>query len=101
MDEKDIESLKEKLKKKLENFEIDKKIGQFSVDSIYSMFPTESKILLKYIENIEKENRKLKQNIKKIKKRISEIDFDKYVYTKTALKYEQQELLRLTKQVRN
>ena len=49
----DIEKLKEKLKKKLENYELDKKIGQLSVDSIYSMFPTESKLLLDYIEQFE------------------------------------------------
>lgn len=51
----DIEKLKDKLKKTLENYELDKKFGQLSVDSIYSMFPTESKILLDYIEYLEKQ----------------------------------------------
>ena len=58
---KDIEKLKEKLKKILENYEIDKKIGQLSVDSIYHMFPTESKILLDYIEQLQNNWNELKK----------------------------------------
>lgn len=57
----DIKELLEKLKKKLENYEVDKKIGQLSVDSIYSMFPTESKILLGYIEQLQNNWNELKK----------------------------------------
>ena len=61
----DIEKLKDKLKKKLENYEIDKKFGQLSVDSIYSMFPTESKILLDYITKLQNNWNTLKQKLEK------------------------------------
>lgn len=57
----DIEILKDKLKKKLENYELDKKIGQLSVDSIYSLFPNESKTLLDYIEQLKEENERLQE----------------------------------------
>lgn len=59
----DIEKLKAKLKKKLDNYELDKKFGQLSVDSIYSMFPTESKILLDYIEQLQNNWNELMEDI--------------------------------------
>ena len=49
----DIKKLKEKLNKKLENYELDKVFGQLSVDSIYSLFPNETKMLLDYINQLE------------------------------------------------
>ena len=57
----EIEILKDKLKKKLENYELDKKIGQLSVDSIYSLFPNESKTLLDYIEQLQNNWNELKK----------------------------------------
>ena len=48
-----IKELKEKLNKKLENYELDKAFGQLSPESIYSLFPTESKMLLDYINQLE------------------------------------------------
>lgn len=60
----DIEKLKEKLKKILENYEIDKKIGQLSVDSIYHMFPTESEALLNYLEQLQNNWNELKEENK-------------------------------------
>lgn len=59
---KEIEELKVKLNKKLENYELDKAFGQLSVDSIYSLFPNESKMLLDYINQLEEENEQLKAN---------------------------------------
>ena len=66
----DIEKLKEKLKKILENYEIDKKIGQLSVDSIYHMFPTESEALLNYLEQLQNNWNTLKQKLEKTIKSI-------------------------------
>ena len=57
----DIKKIKEKLKRKLENYELDKMLGQLSVDSIYHMFPTESKILLDYIEQLQNNWNELKK----------------------------------------
>ena len=48
-----IKELKDIFNKKLENFELDKKFGQLSVDSIYSLFPTEIELLLNYINQLE------------------------------------------------
>ena len=59
----EIEILKDKLKKKLENYELDKKIGQLSVDSIYSLFPNESKTLLDYIEQLQNNWNELKKYV--------------------------------------
>ena len=48
-----IDNIKEKFKKTLEEYEIDKKFGQLSIDSICHLFPTEIDALLKYIEELE------------------------------------------------
>jgi hypothetical protein len=48
-----IKDLKDIFNKKLENYELDKKFGQLSIDSIYSLFPTEIKLLLDYINQLE------------------------------------------------
>ena len=53
MKNKEIEELLNNLNKKLENYELDKKIGQLSVDSIYHLFPNEIQLLLSYIEQLE------------------------------------------------
>ena len=86
----DIEKLKEKLKKILENYEIDKKIGQLSVDSIYHMFPTESKILLDYIEQLQNNWNELKRHFKKqtieLEKVREDISTDTYIDRKMFLK---------------
>lgn len=50
---KDIEELRVRLNKTLENYELDKKFGQMSIDSIYSMFPSEIEKLLNYIDKLE------------------------------------------------
>lgn len=48
-----IDRIKEKFKKKLEWYEIDKKCGQLNIDSICPLLPTEIDALLKYIEELE------------------------------------------------
>ena len=48
-----IKDLKDIFNKKLENYELDKKFGQLSIDSIYSLFPTDIKLLLDYINQLE------------------------------------------------
>ena len=48
-----MDEIKEKFNKILENYEIDKKFGQLSVDSICHLFPTEIETILKYIEELE------------------------------------------------
>ena len=53
MKNKEIEELLNNLNKKLKNYELDKKIGQLSVDSIYHLFPNEIQLLLSYIEQLE------------------------------------------------
>ena len=46
-----IDEIKIKFKAKLESYEIDKKCGQLSIDSICHLFPNEVEVLLKYIED--------------------------------------------------
>ena len=48
-----MDEIKEKFKKKLESYEIDKKCGQLSVDSICHLFPNEVETILNYIEELE------------------------------------------------
>lgn len=50
---KEIEELKVKFNKVLENYELDKKFGQLSLESIYHLFPTEIETLLNYINGLE------------------------------------------------
>ena len=59
-----IKDLKDIFNKKLEHFELDKKLGQLSIDSIYSLFPTDIELLLNYINQLEKENEELKSKVK-------------------------------------
>ena len=59
-----IKDIKDIFNKKLEHFELDKKLGQLSIDSIYSLFPTDIELLLDYINNLETENEKLKSKVK-------------------------------------
>ena len=58
-----IKKLKEIINKKLENYELDKVYGQLSPESIYCLFPTESKLLLDYINFLEANNRTLRQRL--------------------------------------
>lgn len=53
MKNKEIEELLNNLNKKLKNYELDKRIGQLSVDSIHHLFPNEIQLLLSYIEQLE------------------------------------------------
>ena len=56
-----IKELKEKLNKRLENYELGKVFGQLSPSSIYTLFPTESKMLLDYINQLETNRDELKK----------------------------------------
>lgn len=62
-----IKDLKEKLNKKLENYELDKAFGQLSPESIYSLFPNESKLLLDYINQLETNRDEAIELVKEIK----------------------------------
>ena len=50
---KEIEELFKKFDIILENYELDKTLGQLSVDSIYHLFPTEIIDLKKYIQDLQ------------------------------------------------
>jgi len=59
-----------KFAKIMENYEIDKKFGQLSVDSICHLFPNEIEKILKYISDLEVDNKRLKHNEKVYKGRM-------------------------------
>lgn len=69
-----IKDLKDIFNKKLENYELDKKFGQLSIDSVYSLFPIEIKLLLDYINQLEEENIQLK--IQLLEKKCSDKDIE-------------------------
>ena len=82
MKEEMWEAIKIKLEKTLENYEIDKKIGQLTTDSLCTLFPTEMQAIIDYINNLqsqlkvkekaEKEFIKyLEEEINKIKEQIN------------------------------
>lgn len=79
---KDIEELLNKFDKVLENYELDKKFGQLSVDSICHLFPNEIQILLSYIKELEQENKQLQNNRNKA---IEICDFYNKKYNKDPL----------------
>ena len=49
----EMQNIMNKFDKILENYEIDKKFGQLSVDSICHLFPSEIEIIKYYIKELE------------------------------------------------
>lgn len=76
----EIKEILNKFDKVLENYELDKKFGQMSVDSICHLFPNEMTIIKDCITNLQEENEELKgmfgiwNNRKLIKKFNKEYD---------------------------
>ena len=58
--------IKCKFESTLKNWEIDKKCNQFTVDSICSLFPTEMKAIIDYIEELQQENQQLQKENKRL-----------------------------------
>lgn len=63
MNDEDIKKILDKLKITLQNYELDKKTGRLSVDSIYSLFPTEQIQIINCIENLQREKNILKAEL--------------------------------------
>ena len=59
----DIDKIIEKFNIVLKNYEIDKKFGQITPDSIYSLWPNEMEKLIEYIHYLEKDNKRLRQKL--------------------------------------
>ena len=57
----EIKETLNKFDKVLENYELDKKWGELSVDSICHLFPNELITIKDYITNLQEENERLKQ----------------------------------------
>ena len=68
----EIKEILDKFDKVLENYELDKKWGQMSVDSICHLFPSEMIVIKDYITNLQEENERLKENNKKKTSRCTE-----------------------------
>ena len=58
--QEEIKEILDKFDKVLKNYELDKKFGQISVDSICHLFPNEMIAIKDYITNLQEENEKLK-----------------------------------------
>ena len=65
---KEIEKLFNKFDNILKNYELDKKIGELSVDSICHLFPNEIETLKQYIQDLQHQLEQSKNFIKMIKK---------------------------------
>ena len=63
----EIKEILDKFDKVLENYELDKKWGQMSTDSICHLFPSEMVAIKDYITNLQEENERLKDTMSKIK----------------------------------
>lgn len=68
----DIEEILDRFDRVLKNYELDKKIGNFSVDSIYHLFPNEMITIKNYITNLQEENKRLNNIIDELEKRLQE-----------------------------
>ena len=55
MNEDKWEVIKFKFERTLQNWEIDKKCNQFTIDSIHSLFPNEIEVIINYIEELQQE----------------------------------------------
>lgn len=62
----EVKKILDKFDKKLENYELDKKWGELSVDSIGHLFPNEMIIIKHYITNLEQENERLKEIVENL-----------------------------------
>lgn len=63
MNEDKWEVIKSKFERTLQNWEIDKKCNQFTLDSIHSLFPTEIETIINYIEQLQQELTKILQEV--------------------------------------
>lgn len=59
----EIKEILDKFDKVLENYELDKKWGQMSIDSICHLFPSEMVAIKDCITNLQKENKVQKEKI--------------------------------------
>ena len=59
----DIDKIIEKFNIVLKNYEIDKKFGQITPESIYSLWPNEMEKLIEYIHYLEEDNKRLRQKL--------------------------------------
>ena len=75
MNKEEITKILNKFDKVLENYELDKKFGQLSVDSIYSLFPTEMIVIKDYIEYLEQALLDIKEYIENYEI-IDQVDYD-------------------------
>ena len=69
----EIKEILDKFDKVLENYELDKKFGQMSVDSICHLFPSEMIIIKDYITNLQEELKNKNKIIKEYLDNIREI----------------------------
>lgn len=81
MSEEKWKVIKCKFETTLENWEIDKKCNQFTVDSICSLFPTEAQAIIDYIEQLQQENQQLKSVLDEIREYIKEKEKDGTLWT--------------------
>lgn len=68
----EIKEILDKFDKVLENYELDKKWGQMSVDSICHLFPNEMTIIKDYITNLQEEIERLNNIIDELEKYMKE-----------------------------
>jgi len=79
MNKEEIQGLLDKFKNTLENYEIDRKCGQLSVDSIYHLFPTEQQKIISCIENLQQENKELHNKIDKAIEYAEQLEHSEWV----------------------
>lgn len=73
----DIEGILDRFDRVLKNYEIDKKIGNLSVDSIYHLFPNEMITIKNYITKLQEENNRLNNIINTFEEEIEvELTFE-------------------------
>ena len=72
MNEEKWQVIKAKFETVLEWYEYDKKTGQLTVDSLCTLFPTELKAIIDYIDELEQENHQLKDRIEKVMKYLND-----------------------------
>ena len=104
---KEIEELFKKFDIILENYELDKTLGQLSVDSIYHLFPTEIMDLKKYIQDLQyqlkEKDKVIDEAIKYIKDNliIASILDGKTTYCLNSYSFDYEDLLEILERGKN
>lgn len=92
MNKEEITKILNKFDKVLENYELDKKFGQLSVDSIYHLFPGEMITIKDYIKQLKDRNKALEETIEQLYRELNTSNMSEEEWLDYAIEYNLEQL---------